>query len=85
MYFVLAMCLFSGQAHEEVTRLLVEGLAWSRGWRGHGRCPPPRRSPGRVPGTAPSKARPVVAPAAPRSSHPLHGARDSLPLHRDQR
>jgi hypothetical protein len=29
VYFVLAMCLFSGQAYEEVARLLTEGLAWA--------------------------------------------------------
>ncbi|MGW4825897.1 IS4 family transposase [Streptomyces sp. NPDC004227] len=34
VYFVLAMCLFSGQAYEEVARLLTEGLAWSGRWRG---------------------------------------------------
>ena len=39
VYFVLAMCLFSGQAYEEVARLLVEGLAWSRRWRGSWEVP----------------------------------------------
>ena len=34
MYFVLAMCLFSGQGYEEVARLLTEGLAWARRWQG---------------------------------------------------
>jgi hypothetical protein len=34
VYFVLAMCLFSGQAYEEVARLLTEGLAWAGRWRG---------------------------------------------------
>jgi Insertion element 4 transposase N-terminal/Transposase DDE domain len=33
VYFVLAMCLFSGQGYEEVARLLTEGLAWARRWR----------------------------------------------------
>jgi hypothetical protein len=35
VYFVLAMCLFSGQAYEEVVRLLTEGLRerrWRSGW-----------------------------------------------------
>ncbi|MFG3662597.1 IS4 family transposase [Streptomyces sp. NPDC047706] len=39
VYFVLAMCLFSGQAYEEVARLLVEGLEWSRRWRGSWEVP----------------------------------------------
>ncbi|MER5853981.1 IS4 family transposase [Streptomyces sp. NPDC002012] len=37
MYFVLAMCLFSGQGYEEVGRLLTQGLErerrWSKTWR----------------------------------------------------
>ncbi|MFI5960154.1 transposase domain-containing protein [Cryptosporangium sp. NPDC051539] len=36
MYFVLAMCLFSGQGYEEVARLLTDGLRrrrWSGGWQ----------------------------------------------------
>jgi hypothetical protein len=35
VYFVLAMCLFSGQGYEEVARLLTEGLRqrrWRAGW-----------------------------------------------------
>jgi hypothetical protein len=35
VYFVLAMCLFSGQGYEEVVRLLTEGLRdrrWRTGW-----------------------------------------------------
>lgn len=39
VYFVLAMCLFSGQAYEEVARLLTEGLGWSRRWRGSWEVP----------------------------------------------
>ena len=39
VYLVLAMALFSGQAYEEVARLLVEGLAWARRWRGRWRVP----------------------------------------------
>ena len=39
VYLVLAMALFSGQAYEEVARLLVEGLAWARRWRGSWRVP----------------------------------------------
>ena len=34
VYFVLAMCLFSGQGYEEVARLLAEGLRERRRWRG---------------------------------------------------
>jgi hypothetical protein len=34
VYFVLAMCLFSGQGYEEVARLLTEGLRDRRRWRG---------------------------------------------------
>jgi len=33
VYFVLAMCLFSGQGYEEVARLLTEGLRGRRRWR----------------------------------------------------
>ncbi|MFB7696969.1 IS4 family transposase [Streptomyces sp. NPDC056081] len=32
VYFVLAMCLFSGQGHEEVARLLTQGLERVRQW-----------------------------------------------------
>lgn len=32
VYFVLAMCLFSGQGYEEVARLLTQGLAFARRW-----------------------------------------------------
>lgn len=32
VYFVLAMCLFTGQGYEEVARLLTEGLAWAARW-----------------------------------------------------
>lgn len=39
VYFVLAMCLFSREGYEEVTRLLTQGLAWARGWRGHWQVP----------------------------------------------
>jgi hypothetical protein len=34
VYFVLAMCLFSGQGYEEVARLLTAGLYERRRWRG---------------------------------------------------
>ncbi|GAB3147295.1 hypothetical protein GCM10027290_30360 [Micromonospora sonneratiae] len=34
VYFVLAMCLFCGEAYEEVARLLTEGLRDRRRWRG---------------------------------------------------
>ena len=33
VYFVLAMCLFSGQSYEEVARLLTDGLQGVRRWR----------------------------------------------------
>lgn len=39
VYFVLAMCLFSREGYEEVTRLLTDGLAWARRWRGQWRVP----------------------------------------------
>ncbi|WP_460963091.1 IS4 family transposase, partial [Parasphingorhabdus pacifica] len=39
VYFVLAMCLFSREGYEEVTRLLTEGLAWARRWHGQWRVP----------------------------------------------
>ncbi|MFF1837999.1 transposase domain-containing protein [Streptomyces sp. NPDC058231] len=32
VYFVLAMCLFSGQGYEEVARLLTQGLERVRRW-----------------------------------------------------
>jgi hypothetical protein len=38
-YLVLALALFSGQAYEEVARLLTEGLAWARHWRGAWQVP----------------------------------------------
>jgi hypothetical protein len=39
VYLVLALALFSGQAYEEVARLLTEGLAWARRWRGGWQVP----------------------------------------------
>jgi hypothetical protein len=33
VYYVLAMCLFSGQGYEEVMRLLVGGLEWMSRWQ----------------------------------------------------
>ena len=33
VYLVLAMALFSGQAYEEVARLLAGGLGWARRWQ----------------------------------------------------
>src|SRR5256884_9327994 len=39
VYYVLAMCLFFGQGYEEVARLLTEGLAYARGWRGSWQVP----------------------------------------------
>ncbi|MGW4113051.1 transposase domain-containing protein [Actinosynnema sp. NPDC004786] len=32
VYFVLAMCLFTGQGYEEVARLLTEGVSWAARW-----------------------------------------------------
>ena len=39
VYYVLAMCLFFGQGYEEVARLLTEGLAYARRWRGPWQVP----------------------------------------------
>jgi hypothetical protein len=39
VYYVLAMCLFFGQGYEEVARLLTDGLAYARRWRGNWRVP----------------------------------------------
>lgn len=39
VYFVLAMCLFSGQGYEEVARLLTSGLEDERRWEGTWRVP----------------------------------------------
>lgn len=39
VYFVLAMCLFSGQGYEEVARLLTCGLHDERRWEGTWRVP----------------------------------------------
>src|ERR671935_459321 len=39
VYYVLAMCLFSQVGYEEVARLLTEGLAWARRWRGSWQVP----------------------------------------------
>ncbi|MFG2668632.1 IS4 family transposase [Streptomyces sp. NPDC048387] len=39
VYFVLAMCLFSGQGYEEVARLLTQGLERARQWEGAWRVP----------------------------------------------
>jgi Insertion element 4 transposase N-terminal/Transposase DDE domain len=39
VYFVLAMCLFSGQGYEEVARLLTCGLHDGRRWQGVWRVP----------------------------------------------
>src|SRR5258706_15244371 len=41
VYYVLAMCLFSGQGYEEVMRLLVGGLEWIGRWRRGGAGPVP--------------------------------------------
>lgn len=39
VYFVLAMCLFSGQGYEEVARLLTQGLVWAKRWSGSWQVP----------------------------------------------
>lgn len=39
VYFVLAMCLFSGQGYEEVARLLTHGLERMGRWKGTWRVP----------------------------------------------
>jgi hypothetical protein len=39
VYYTLAMCLFAHVGYEEVMRLLVEGLAWARRWRGTWQVP----------------------------------------------
>ncbi|MEU8976957.1 IS4 family transposase [Streptomyces monashensis] len=39
VYFVLAMCLFSGQGYEEVARLLTHGLQRMGRWKGTWRVP----------------------------------------------
>jgi hypothetical protein len=39
VYDTLAMCLFTHVGYEEVMRLLVEGLAWRRRWRGGWQVP----------------------------------------------
>ncbi|MRH93563.1 IS4 family transposase [Nocardia sp. SYP-A9097] len=39
VYFVLAMCLFSGQGYEEVARLLTQGLGWAKRWQGSWQVP----------------------------------------------
>jgi hypothetical protein len=39
VYYVLAMCLFFGQGYEEGARLLTDGLAYARRWRGNWRVP----------------------------------------------
>jgi hypothetical protein len=50
VYYTLAMCLFAQVGYEEVMRLLVEGLAWARRWRGSWQVPDKSRSPGPGPG-----------------------------------
>ncbi|MEU7182214.1 MULTISPECIES: transposase domain-containing protein [Streptomyces] len=47
VYFVPAMCLFSGQGNRQVARLLTHGLQRGAGERRRGGCRPPRRSHGR--------------------------------------
>jgi len=44
VYYTLAMCLFAHVGYEEVMRLLVEGLAWMRRWRGSWQVPADKSS-----------------------------------------
>lgn len=39
VYYVLALCLFFGEAYEEVMRKLVGGLRWLRSWEGEWQVP----------------------------------------------
>ena len=50
VYYTLAMCLFAHVGYEEVMRLLAEGLAWARRWRGAWQVPDKARSPAPGPG-----------------------------------
>jgi hypothetical protein len=73
VYYTLAMCLFAQVGYEEVMRLLVEGLAWARRWRGSWQVPDKSsiaRARARL-GPAPLRelfaevARPLATPATP--------------------
>jgi hypothetical protein len=55
VWLVLAMALFSGQAYEEVARLLAGGWAGPGAGRSGGGCRRPRRSSRPEPGSAPSR------------------------------
>ena len=39
VYYVLGLALFAQSSYEEVMRMLVEGLAWQRGWAQRWRVP----------------------------------------------
>jgi hypothetical protein len=57
VWLVLAMALFSGQAYQEVARLLAGGWAGPAAGSGGSGCRPRRRSPRPEPGSAPSRWR----------------------------
>jgi hypothetical protein len=71
VYYVLAMCLFSGQGYEEVMRLLVGGLEWLGRWRRAWTVPSTaaiakaraRLGPGPLCALFEAVARPLAAPA----------------------
>lgn len=76
VYFVLAMCLFSGQGYEEVARLLTQGLTWAKRWPGRWRVASTAaisRSQAK-PGPEPSKAL-FAEVARPLATEETHGAR----------
>src|SRR5512133_1774731 len=71
LYYTLAMCLFAQVGYEEVMRLLVEGLAWARRWRGSWQVPDKssiararaRLGPGPLRALFVEVARPLATPA----------------------
>jgi hypothetical protein len=73
VYYVLAMCLFSQVGYEEVARLLTEGLAWTRRWRGSWQMPATgaiARARRRL-GAEPLLARAIMATTAELLRHPV--------------
>jgi hypothetical protein len=55
VWLVLAMALFSGQADQEVARLLAGGLGWARRWQQWFRVPSTPAIARPEPGSAPSR------------------------------